>query len=67
MARKYPRLGSWYVFRGERPCAICKQPGADAVMPVQVNWFRGDDDVHIVHKECIKGKKDEQILRELGY
>ena len=36
-------------------------------MPVQVSWFRGDDDVHCVHKECLKGKKEPKILKELGY
>ena len=40
-------------------CIICGEPKADARMEVQINNFRGDDDVYKIHWKCrneAKGK-----------
>lgn len=65
--RRYPRLG----YDGgnipkDAPCKVCG--GADKVraQAVQVNWFRGDDDVHPVCREC-KRLPETELLSRLGY
>lgn len=57
MARRYPRLGSTQKIKPGPQCWVCKQPGADRRVEVQVNWFRGDDDVYKVHVACIPDLK----------
>ena len=33
-------------------CWICGEPKADAKMEIQINNFRGDDDVYKIHWKC---------------
>ena len=33
-------------------CIVCGEPKSDARMEVQVNIFRGDDDVYKIHWKC---------------
>lgn len=65
--RQYPRLGH---DGGNIPRnAACKLCGAtERVYPqaVQVNWFRGDDDVYPVCREC-RRKPAAELLAALGY
>ncbi len=65
MSRKYPRLG--YDGGNIPKGSACKACGSyESVRPqaVQVNWFRGDDDVHPVCKLC---QRDPDLLVRLGY
>ena len=66
MSRQYPRRGEGGCIKKGTPCNLCG--GAEKVRPfvVQVNWFRGDDDVHPVCKEC--GQLGwREVMTRLGY
>jgi hypothetical protein len=45
-------------------CFYCEAPKSDTIIEVYVNWFRGDDDIYYVHKQCID-KAIEKIKK--GY
>jgi hypothetical protein len=65
--RRYPRLG--YDGGNIPRDAACKVCGTtERVWPqaVQVNWFRGDDDVHPVCRTC-KRQPEPELLAKLGY
>ena len=64
---KYPRIGSrtMHVRKNAR-CDICERRPAGHV-DVQVNWFRGDDGVHPVCRECQRTFSNYGLLRRLEY
>lgn len=66
---KYPKVGYKSGFsriRGKKICAICGGAGPGRV-EVQVNIFRGDDDVHKVCATCQKIYTNFGLLVKLGY
>lgn len=65
MARSYPYISEKLKLRGKQAsglCVFCGQPRSDMRLVVQVNWFRGDDEVFKVHGDCIKGKHAPQLI-----
>ena len=63
-ASKYPRVGN--IVRSRRGlCKLCGQPKSDTAIVVQMDWFRGDDEVFPVHVACIQGKKVRELLQIL--
>lgn len=72
---KYPRVGYKSGFsriRGEKICAICggTSSGGGASsgrVDIQINIFRGDDDVHKVCATCQKIYTNFGLLVKLGY
>ncbi|WP_439606836.1 hypothetical protein [Hydrogenophaga sp.] len=67
MSRDYPRIGHQRLIKPQRgqkkplktpPCAACAQPSTHRV-DVEVNWFRGDDEVF---NACSDHKGDAQAL-----
>jgi hypothetical protein len=42
--REYPRIGSDRAVKGKKQCHCCREIAARKV-DIQVNWFRGDDEV----------------------
>lgn len=66
MKHTYPRIGDIRGIRkGNRLCAYCRKPGADKEIHVQIDHFRGDDGVHVVHESCLKSNNKD--LFALGY
>lgn len=64
---KYPRIKQRQAFGAKRgTCKICGQPSKGRV-DVQVNIFRGDDDVHKVCYVCHKMYTNFGLLVKLGY
>ena len=61
MAKKYPTIGSKQSWRTGKVCPICGIAGTDQRIDIQVNWFRGDDDVIYVHAACAKGKTAAEL------
>jgi len=59
---KYPNVSNEYPKNKGGKCLVCKQEGADTKVVVQYSMFRGDDEVYIVHRNCIKGKPRQLIL-----
>ena len=53
-SNKYPIIGSTSKKYPRGICRICKQPKSDFRVDIQVNEFRGDDDVIYMHKSCYK-------------
>ena len=47
--RKYPFIGD--EFKGDKPCVLCGCSKTGKIH-IQVNWFRGDDEVYDVCKQC---------------
>lgn len=69
MARKqYPAIGYKSKGGGKKgaKCAICKNSPGISRIDIEVNWFRGDDDVFYVCLDCYRLKPAE-ILAGLGY
>lgn len=67
MARRYPRIGTGGGnINRSAACKACSAWEPVSPVAVQVNWFRGDDDVHPVCKTCKRLPSDE-LLRRLGY
>lgn len=65
--RKYPRIGSERLHRPQRgqkrplktpPCIVCGEPSTHRV-EIQVNWFRGDDEIA---NACQTHRKDAVAL-----
>lgn len=50
--RQYPILGSRKVRKRRLPCELCNRVRAGYTIVVQVDWFRGDDDVYDVCGRC---------------
>lgn len=68
MPKQYPRFGQRYRLsrnQSQGLCIVCNKPKADARVTIQVDWFRGNDEVFKVHWACIKDKKDSELLVEL--
>lgn len=64
---KYPRIGEKTKrYQKKGTCKICGEPSQGRV-DVQVNWFRGDDDVWKVCENCQKKYKNPELLTRLGY
>jgi len=75
---KYPRIsgreGQYRLDKATRKhipenhgtCFMCKQSGAFVRVTVQYTIFRGDDDVFYAHKDCIKGKKEGELLEAIS-
>ena len=59
MSHKYPRIGDIRNVRPQGLCCICKQPKSDCRVDVQLNWFRGEDDVHKIHRECLTAFRED--------
>lgn len=51
---KYPRIGEWFKCKPKGVCVVCGDIKADARATIQINNFRGDDEVFKVHAHCIK-------------
>jgi hypothetical protein len=54
---KYPRIGKVVKNRNPRSgaqCVVCKAVPADRT-DIEINWFRGDDEVTRVCAKCRKG------------
>lgn len=52
---KLPKLGGIRRNpKGGGMCIVCGQNKAESWVDVQVTWFRGDDDVYHIHKDCYK-------------
>ncbi len=66
MAKQYPTIGSKQPWRTGKKCAICGKAGTDQRIDIQVNWFRGDDEVIHVHADCAKGKNARTLLEAAG-
>lgn len=65
--RRYPRLGhDGGNIPKDAACKVCG--GTEKVRPqaVQTNWFRGDDDVWPVCREC-RRLPEAELLARLGY
>lgn len=60
--KQYPRIGSRNKLKGARQCRICGSPGADERIDIQVSWFRGEDEVLLVHSECANGLDANALL-----
>lgn len=61
---KYPRIGEIVkCVRGR--CRLCDKPRSNKAVIVQVNCFRGDDEVLTVHADCIKDLKPQEVLQLL--
>jgi hypothetical protein len=63
---KYPRIGNKRKYPGKGLCEICKAPKAGRV-EVQVDIFRGNDDVLKVCQWCQKAYTSFGLLWKLGY
>ena len=66
MSRPYPRLGGIEKRTKRRStgarCVVCGKYGANRKVTIQVNWFRGDDEIVNVHQECRLGKSMAELL-----
>lgn len=63
--KEYPRIGSRSKKKPKGMCVICKEGKADARVDVEINMFRGDDDVYKVHSRCIKNVRGDKLLENL--
>ena len=43
-------------------CIFCGGVGVSSRITIQVNWFRGDDEVAFAHHTCLRGKREEEIV-----
>jgi len=65
----YPKIGG--VLKKQRPKGICKICGmnlSDSELHIQVNVFRGDDEVFNIHGECFNSldlREKARFLNEL--
>ncbi len=58
-----------YLSRKSKPkglCKICGQNKSDSQAEVQTNWFRGDDLVYNVHKDCFNEIGRDGFLNKIG-
>lgn len=57
--RKYPRIGHVRKMGGKSPCKAkgCAET-TDLRLDIQVNWFRGDDEVVNLCPKCVALAKD---------
>lgn len=46
-------------------CALCGSEQADMRLDIQINEFRGDDDIVNVHQACVYRKNSKTIMAEL--
>jgi len=69
MSRAYPRIGQIITIANKRQeqyrCEFCKLSGVNKWVEIQVNQFRGDDDIFFFHSKCLDGLKEIQILARL--
>ena len=61
--RSYPRVGGNSTgYTGYRKtCEICLKPNRK-VIEIQVNWFRGDDELLNICDSCKKGKAEKELI-----
>ena len=59
--KKYPRVVDYRKKAVGGKCYVCGIDGADETAYVQINSFRGDDDVYILHSNCA-GKWHDNLL-----
>ena len=52
---QYPRFGQVRHHKPQGKCVICGNGKAEKRVDVQINIFRGDDEVYKVHAKCIEG------------
>jgi len=55
--KDYPRIGSKQKHNLKNRCAVCGGLKPDLRIDVEVNNFRGDDDVYLIHTECFDDLK----------
>ena len=64
MSREYPRIGNYttgYVAM-RKTCQECLKPNRKC-LEIQVNWFRGDDEVINICPECKAKKSIDELLQ----
>ena len=70
MAKEYPRIGSIQkLYKPKGLCRICGQNKSDHKVDVEINIFRGDDEVYKVHRKCLMAlppKESSEILLKGG-
>lgn len=66
MKNVYPRVGEIRDRKPQGLCKICKCNKSDKEVHVEVDYFRGNDEVYKVHSSCIKGHNSEGLLNLLG-
>lgn len=62
---EYPKLGQIVSKHKQGICKICGENKSDQHVYVQINWFRGDDEVFNVHKKCGVKIGVKNLLQEL--
>ena len=66
MARTYPRIGEISTpYKPQGMCIFCGGNKANRRIEIQVNWFRGDDDVAKAHGRCIAQIPKIDLLDEI--
>lgn len=61
-ANKYPRIGKYHSTEQGGLCVLCGENKAHYRVIVEVSHMRGDDQVYKVHKTCVHGKRDSDVL-----
>lgn len=62
---EYPKIGQIVSKHKQGLCKICGGNKSDSYVNVQVNWFRGDDEVFNIHKKCVDKIGYKNLLQEL--
>jgi len=66
MSRTYPYISETRKMKQPaHRCALCGETQADTKATLQINWFRGDDEVFYIHQRCIDGKAWVDVAKEL--
>lgn len=65
--KRYPVIGEISEMNYPKgKCKICQQLKSDIRIDVETDCMRGNDEVFTVHRKCIIGKTDHEILFYLG-
>lgn len=61
--RKYPRIGMFHTKKPKGRCRISGEVGADANLDIEINEFRGDDEVFNIHAVCADPLDDDELIK----
>lgn len=63
---EYPRIGETIdLYKKRGICRLCGENKSDMRIDIQINNFRGDDEVFTVHKKCFKNGGNDRILNNI--
>lgn len=62
---KYPKVGDNWREKPQGLCKLCDKPRAEWRIAIEVDIFRGNDEVIKVHRRCLKSLANHEFLKRV--